>query len=125
MRTGFFRFIAGLAVAMLAAAGVSAATASPATAEVPCGPAAPDRDSGSAQVVNPVSGYVGPAMRTGPGFNCDILVRPPWGAVVPMNCYRPGDTVNGVSTWTAVHYGNYFGWVSDYHLSGRGSNYRC
>jgi hypothetical protein len=126
MRTSFFRFIVSLTVAVLATAGVSVATASPAIAAVPCGPSAPDRDPGSAQVVNPVSGYPGPAMRTGPGLNCGILIRPPWGAVVPMNCYRVGDTGAGdVRTWTAVHYGGHFGWVNDYYLSDRGSNYAC
>ena len=80
---------------------------------------------GMAEVINPVSGYSGPAMRTGPGHNCTVLIRPAWGAWLPMNCYRYGDSVNGVSTWTAVHYGGHFGWVSDYHLSGNGSIYPC
>ncbi len=115
----------GLAAVLLAIVGGLVATASPASASVTCGPPAPDYDAASSQVINAVSGYTGPAMRTGPGHNCSILVRPPWGAWLPMNCFRYGDSVNGVATWTAVHYGGYFGWVSDYHLSGYGSTKLC
>ncbi|GAA1621765.1 hypothetical protein ACFQY4_20640 [Catellatospora bangladeshensis] len=115
----------GSAAVLLAIAGGLVVAASPASAAVTCGPPAPDKDGTSAQVINSVSGYVGPAMRTGPGHNCSILVRPPWGAWLPMNCYRYGDSVNGVTTWTAVHYNGYFGWVSDYHLSGYGSMQAC
>ncbi len=117
----------GFAAVLLTIAGglVAPASAAPASASVTCGPTAPDEDPWSANVINRISGYPGPAMRTGPGFNCLLLVRPPWGALIPMNCYRHGDTVNGVSTWTAVHYGGYFGWVSDYHLSERGSGFPC
>lgn len=129
------KFVLGITVTMLAIAGVSAATASsavatasPGVAAVPCGPSAPDKDPTTATTVNPVAGYVGPAMRTGPGLNCPILAsgaRPPWGSVVHLNCYRTGDTIEGVRTWSAVHWGGYFGWISDYHLYGRGSNYPC
>ncbi len=132
MRTGLRKFGFGIAATTLAIAGFSVATASPAlataspaVAAVTCGPSAPDYDPYSAQAVNQVSGYSGPAMRTGPGGNCQLLTRVPWGNWVSLNCYRFGDTVNGVSTWSAVHYGGYFGWVSDYYLSGRGSNYAC
>ncbi len=133
MRTGLRKFGLGIAAAILAVAGFTVATASPAAAAaaspavaaVTCGPSAPDYDGGTAQAVNPVSGYSGPAMRTGPGTNCQLLTRVPWYNWVSLNCYRFGDTVNGVSTWSAVHYGGYFGWVSDYYLSGRGSNYAC
>ncbi len=67
----------------------------------------------------------GVAMRTGPGSNCDLIVRVPWTAWVDLNCYRAGETVNSVTTWSAVRYAQYFGWISDYYLSGRGSGYRC
>jgi hypothetical protein len=99
-------------------------TAPPAVAAA-CGRSAPDRDPGYEAAINPVPGYSGPAMRTGPDTDCQLLTRIPWGTVVPLNCYRFGDTVNGVSTWTAVHYNGYFGWVSDYHLSHYGSSYAC
>lgn len=125
MRKVLHRVGVGIATVLLTIASASVAIASPAPASVTCGPSAPDRDPYAAQIINPVSGYPGPAMRTGPGLNCTLLVRPPWGAWVPMNCYRFGDTANGVSTWTAVHYAGYFGWVNDYYLSGRGSNYAC
>jgi hypothetical protein len=92
---------------------------------VTCGPSAPDRDSGVSVVRNPESGFSGPAMRTGPGTNCGLLTRPPWGSTVSLNCYRFGDTYKGYSTWTAVHYGNYFGWINDYFLSGDGSFQAC
>jgi hypothetical protein len=98
---------------------------SAAPAAVTCGPSAPDRDPGTAYTTNYESGFSGPAMRTGPGGNCTLLTRVPWGNTVSLNCWRIGDTVNGVSTWSAVHYGGYFGWISDYYLSGRGSNYAC
>lgn len=100
-------------------------SAVPAPASVTCGPSAPDYDPGTATTVNQVPGFTGPAMRTGPGGNCTLLTRVPWGNSVALNCWRFGDTVNGVSTWSAVHYGQYFGWISDYYLSGRGSNYYC
>lgn len=125
MRKVPHRIGVGFAAALLAVAGGLVATGSPASADVTCGPPAPDKDHYMAEVINPVSGFRGPAMRTGPGHNCTVLIRPAWGAFVPMNCYRYGDSVNGVSTWTAVHYGGHFGWISDYHLSGNGSIYPC
>lgn len=64
-------------------------------------------------------------MRTGPGDNCNLIVRVPWTAWGDLNCFRYGQTVNGVTTWSAVHYAQYFGWISDYYLSGRGSNFIC
>jgi hypothetical protein len=125
-------------VLLASAAGGVALLASPASAHtaphnkpgnasptVTCGPSAPDRDPGTAHTVNQESGFSGPAMRTGPGGNCTLLTRVPWGNTVSLACYRSGDSVNGVTTWSAVHYGQYFGWISDYYLSGRGSNYAC
>src|SRR5262249_25546909 len=125
MRKVLHRIGVVIATVLLANAGSSFATASPASSDVTCGPSAPNRDPYASQIINPVRGCPGPAMRTGPGLNCNILVRPPWGTWVPMNCYRVGDWANGVNTWTAVHYAGYFGWVNDYYLSGRGSNYSC
>jgi hypothetical protein len=89
-----------------------------------------DRDPGSAQIVNPVSGISGVAMRTGPHTYCDLEYRVPWTHWVVLDCYTSGSTVNGVSTWSHVRYNNggpvvYSGWISDYHLSDRGSNFRC
>ncbi|GAB4054985.1 hypothetical protein GCM10028775_47700 [Catellatospora paridis] len=124
MRKVLHRIGVGFAAVLLAIAGGLIA-ASPASASVTCGPPAPDYDAGWTQVINPVSGYSGPSMRTGPGHNCTILTRPPWGAWIDMNCFRYGDSVNGVSTWTAVRWNGYFGWVSDYHLSDYGSMEPC
>ncbi|GAB4052524.1 hypothetical protein GCM10028775_34180 [Catellatospora paridis] len=125
MRKVLHRIGVGSAAVLLAIAGALVATASPASASVTCGPPAPDWDPSWTQAINPVSGYSGPAMRTGPGHNCPILVRPPWGTWMPQNCYRFGDTVNGNSMWTAVHYNGYFGWVAGYHLTGAGSTHLC
>ena len=65
------------------------------------------------------------ALRTGPGSNCNLIVRVPWSAWVDLNCYRLGESVHGFTTWSAVHYAQYFGWISDYHLSGGGTNRPC
>jgi hypothetical protein len=129
------KFGRGIATTMLAIASFSVATAAPAVATdakaapavaaVTCGPSAPDRDSSTSQVINQEPGFSGPAMRTGPGTNCPILIRVPWGTVVPLNCFRSGDTVNGISTWSAAHYAGKFGWVSDYYLSHLGSFSPC
>jgi hypothetical protein len=69
-------------------------------------------------------------MRTGPWSYCDVLTRVPWGHLVTLDCFvYGGQSVNGVTTWRHVRYGNggplYSGWISDYHLSGRGSNFNC
>lgn len=120
------KFGAGLASFTLAAAGASIFTASPAVAAVPCGPSAPDKDTRIAQTVNRVPSVpLGVWMRTGPGLNCSGIVQVPWGAWVDLNCFRRGDSVNGVTTWSAVRFAQYFGWISDYHLSGQGSSFNC
>lgn len=89
-----------------------------------------DRDPGSAQVVNPVSGFTGIALRDGPWSYCSVLTRVPWGHWVVLDCFiADGQNVNGVTSWSHVRYSNggtpASGWISDYHLSGLGSNYRC
>jgi hypothetical protein len=89
-----------------------------------------DRDPGSAQVVNRVDGYPGIALRDGPWSYCNVLHRVPWGHWVVLDCYiSDGQEVNGVKSWSHVRYSNggpvYSGWISDHHLSGLGSNYRC
>ncbi|MGW7546794.1 hypothetical protein ACWGKQ_37710 [Streptomyces sp. NPDC054770] len=120
------KFGAGLAAIALATGGISLATASPAAAAVTCGPTAPDKDTGTAQVINRDPAYpTGVAMRTGPGSNCSLIVRVPWSAWVDLNCYRIGQSVNGYTTWSAVHYAQYFGWISDAYLSGAGTNKPC
>jgi hypothetical protein len=89
-----------------------------------------DRDPGSEQVVNRVSGFSGIALKDGPQPYCDVLTRVPWGHWVALDCYVTNEqNVNGVTSWSHVRYGNggpvYEGWISDYHLSNRGSNYAC
>ncbi|NGY65875.1 hypothetical protein G7043_44010 [Lentzea sp. NEAU-D13] len=126
MGTRLRKFGAGLAAFMLATTGASIFTASPAVAAVPCGPSAPDKDTRIAQTVNKDPRFpLGVQMRTGPGLNCDPIVRVPWEAWVDLNCFRRGDSVNGVTTWSAVRFAQHFGWISDYHLSGQGSNFNC
>jgi hypothetical protein len=49
---------------------------------------------------------------------------------VVLDCYiSDGQDVGGVTSWSHVRYSNggpvYSGWISDHHLSGLGSNYRC
>lgn len=125
VRTHLHKLGRGLAAVLLATAGVSIITTSPASA-VACGPSAPDLDNRTAQVIRPVSGFpTGVAMRTGPGSNCGLIVRVPWSAWVDLNCFRHGESVNGLDTWSAVHYAQYFGWISDYHLSGTGAAFIC
>lgn len=92
---------------------------------VTCGPSAPDLDGHTATTAHTDSGFSGPAMRAGPGGNCALLTRVPWGDTVSLNCYRSGDHVGDATTWSAVHYRQYFGWISDYYLSGYGSNFAC
>jgi len=119
-----------LAVVVVATGGVSIAGASPASAAVTCGPSAPDRDPNDVQIVNrEASQPTGVAMRTGPGTNCGLIVRVPWGAWGDLNCYRLGESVHGYTTWSAVHYAQYFGWINDYYLRERdgqkGSTHGC
>lgn len=126
MRARMYKFGVGLAAAMLTTTGISIATTSPASAAVTCGPSAPDRDTGTALVINRDPAFpTGVAMRTGPGANCSLIVRVPWGAQVDLNCYRLGDSVNGFTTWSAVRYAQHFGWISDAYLSGGGTNRSC
>jgi hypothetical protein len=89
-----------------------------------------DRDPGSSQVIHPVSGFSGIAMRTGPQGYCDLVTRVPWGHWVTLDCFvHDGQNVNGVTTWSHVRYSNggpvYEGWISDYYLSGLGSGFNC
>jgi hypothetical protein len=88
-----------------------------------------DRDPGSAQVINKVQGLDGVNMRNGSASYCDWVTTVPWFHWVVLDCYTSGTTVNGVSTWSHVRYSNggpvHSGWISDYYLSDRGSNYRC
>jgi hypothetical protein len=127
VRTRLHKFGLGLAAVLLATAGASIISTSPASAAaaVTCGPSAPDLESATAQVIHPVSGYNGVALRTGPGSNCTLIVRIPWTAWVDLNCFRHGESVNGIDTWSAVHYAQYFGWIADYYLSGDGAHFIC
>ena len=130
MQTRLRRIGVGLAAALLAVTGVSVGTASSASAaSYTCGPSAPDLDTKTSQVIHPVSGYSGAAIRTGPGSNCPMLnnnnLRIPWNAWVDLNCFRHGQSVNGDDTWSAVHYAQWFGWVADYYLSNDGSSFNC
>jgi hypothetical protein len=100
------------------------APASAASTSVNCGVSRRDVDNGSTFVTNRESGFSGPAMRTGPGFNCPLQTRPPWGSIVYLGCYRIGDAYNGVSSWSAVVYGGYFGFINDNFLY-VGSGYPC
>jgi hypothetical protein len=129
MRTHLKKFGVALAVVVMTAIGTSISTASPAAAvtapAVTCGPSAPDRDPNNAQIINRDPAFSGPAMRTGPGTNCSLIVRVPWSAFVDLACFRSGDTVNGITTWSAAHYAGHFGWISDFYLSGDGSFFAC
>lgn len=102
-----------------------AAAGPDATTAVTCGPGAPDLDPDSSVVINPEPGFSGPAMRTGPGSNCPLQTRPPWGSTVYLYCYRFGDTYKDTTSWSAVRYGGYLGWINDHFLSGYGSGYSC
>lgn len=125
--------VVGLGLAVIGSSSASATPAAPQGA--PPGTAAcswfwADRDPGSAQVVNPVAGYTGIALRDGPWSYCSVLHRVPWGHWVVLDCYiSDGQNVNGVTSWSHVRYSNggpvYSGWISDYHLSDLGSHYRC
>jgi hypothetical protein len=127
--------IIGVAAVMLAAMlpgaqPAAAAASSAGRSASPCpGFSWSDRDPGSAQTVNPVKGYNGVNMRTGPHPYCDFVHQVPWTYWVVLDCFTTGSTINGVSTWSHVRYSNggpvYSGWIADYHLSGLGSNYRC
>jgi len=68
-------------------------------------------------------------MRAGPHIGCDLIRRIPNGHMMDMHCYTVGETVFGVSTWSFVRYnnggGDWFGWVSDYYLTNRGSTRLC
>jgi hypothetical protein len=129
MHTRLRKIGIGLAAVVLATVGVSVGTTSAASAaSYTCGPSAPNLDSHTSQVIHPVSGYTGAAIRTGPGSNCPLLqgnIRVPWSAWVDLNCFRHGQSVSGTDTWSAVHYAQYFGWVSDYYLSNGGASFIC
>lgn len=89
-----------------------------------------DIDTGSEQVIHPVSGYSGIAMRTGAYQACDLITRVPWGSWVTLDCYVDnGDFINGNPRWTHVRYGNggplYSGWIASYYLSNGGSKKSC
>jgi hypothetical protein len=129
MRATLRRLAISAAVSIVAAAGVTALDASPAAAGT-CSWHWSDRDPGSEQVVNRVSGFSGIALKDGPQPYCNVLTRVPWGHWVALDCYVTNEqNVNGVTSWSHVRYGNggpvYEGWISDYHLSNRGSNYAC
>jgi hypothetical protein len=120
------RGVAAMVLVSGVVSAVSAVSATPAAAAVTCGPSAPDRESGKSQVIHEDPDYpLGVAIRTGPGTNCLILARVPWSAWVDLNCYRAGDGVNGIYSWSAVHYAQYFGWISNYYLTGHGADYAC
>lgn len=115
--------------ALLSTVGLSIVHASPAVAS-PCSWYWQDIDTGSEQVIHPVSGYPGIAMRTGAYQTCDLVTRVPWGNWVTLDCYvNNGDPVNGVSKWSHVRYGNggplYSGWINNYYLSNGGSKKNC
>ncbi|MCP2245572.1 hypothetical protein [Lentzea aerocolonigenes] len=122
--------VAGASLALVLGSGaVVQANASPAGVSAACGQGWSNVDPKSSQVVNRVSGYSGVAMRTGASGGCGLIIRVPWGHWVALDCFVPGDSVNGVSTWSHVLYNNggptYQGWISDYYLSERGSTFRC
>ena len=51
------------------------------------------------EVIHPVGGYSGIAMRTGAYQTCDLVTRVPWGNWVTLDCYVDnGDTINGNSS---------------------------
>jgi hypothetical protein len=121
--------VAGASLALILASGVAVpASASPVEAAA-CGQGWRNADPKSSQVVNRVSGYTGVAMRTGASGSCGLITRVPWGHWVALDCFVPGDSVNGVTTWSHVLYNNggptYQGWISDYYLSDLGSTFRC
>ena len=118
-----------LTAVVLAASGFVAIVASPASASV-CNWYWQDKDPGSSQVINPVSGISGIAMRDGPQSYCGLITRVPWWNWVALDCFvHDGQNINGITTWSHVRYSNggpvYQGWISDYYLSGLGSNFNC
>ena len=117
-----------LAAFVLAASGTLAAVASPASAA--CSWYWKDKDPGASQVVNPVSGFSGIAMRDGPWSYCSLITRVPWGHWVALDCFvHDGQNINGINTWSHVRYSNGGpvdqGWINDYYLSGLGSGFNC
>jgi hypothetical protein len=116
-------------VVLLAAAGVSVVHTEPAAAACTYSNH-PNLDPGSSQVVNPVAGFSGIAMRDGPWQYCDVKYRVPWYGWVDLYCWTNGQDVNGQSTWSYVRYndgasGDRVGWINDYYLSGNGSSRYC
>jgi hypothetical protein len=123
------RLAVRIAAIVLVASGTAAAVSSPASAGL-CNWYWQDKDPGSAQVIHPVSGFSGIAMRDGPRSDCSLITRVPWGHWVALDCFvHGGQNINGITTWSHVRYSNggpvYWGWISDYYLSGLGSNYNC
>ena len=127
------RGAARLAALLMVAGGITTVTATAAAAPASASSCSwywQDKDPGSSQVIHPVSGFSGIAMRTGPQGYCDLVTRVPWGHWVTLDCFvHDGQPVNGVTTWSHVHYSNggpvYSGWISDYYLSGLGSGFNC
>lgn len=131
MRRPFHLLAVVVAAAGLMIGGpVAPASAAPSQPAAACSWYSANLDPGSAQIVNPVSGFSGIAMRDGPWSYCTLITRVPWGHWVTLDCYiADGQSVSGVTSWSRVRYSNggpvSYGWIADYHLSGRGSNYRC
>jgi hypothetical protein len=106
--------------------GIVAVTPAPASATCSNHPTPRNLDPGYEYVTGASGGL---ARRVGPHTSCILLSYIPNGSRLDMWCWTSGDTINGVSTWSWVGYKpgstSYYGYVSDYYLTNRGSNYRC
>ncbi|WP_144118410.1 hypothetical protein [Catellatospora sichuanensis] len=120
------RALAAKAVVVLAAStGLTAVMAGPAQAT--CGHEA--YNGPTIQYESVTGAPSGVHFRFGPHVNCTSFGTLANGHQLEMMCYDQGDTVNGVHTWSWVRKnsgsGNYYGWVSDYYLTNRGSKDPC
>jgi hypothetical protein len=115
--------IVGIVVLGLGIVGVT-----PAPASATCSNHATPRnlDPGYENVTGASGGL---ARRIGPHTSCILLGYIPNGSRLDMWCWDYGDSVHGVSTWSWVRYASggtsYYGYVSDYYLTGRGADWRC
>jgi hypothetical protein len=106
--------------------GIVGVTPAPASATCSNHPTPANRDPGYEYVTGATGGL---ARRIGPHTYCAVLSYIPNGSRLDMWCWTTGDTIHGVSTWSWVGYTtggtSYYGYVSDYYLTGAGANFRC